>query len=140
MRKIAVLSLAFLFILATVSFAGGGPQAATYKAPASTAKMQSASTTTSGNCPWTLFQVVADTITPLGHPATKPTKTLAQSAYDSLEQGFAVSGSGTGKDKPFQAAYDDVPTWDDSAKGVQPQSLRGNTAGLVQRRGQLQRL
>jgi len=144
MKKIAILAMAFLFVMATVSFAGEGPQAtATSKAKVTkTTKVTKATTQTrtSGDRPWELFQTIADSITPLGHPASKPTKTIAQNAYDSLEQGFAVSGSGEGKEKPFQAAYDGVPTWDDTATQVQPQTMRGNAMALVKRRGQMQRL
>lgn len=139
--------MAFLFVMATVSFAGEGPQAtATSKAKVTKttkvtkATTQSTQTRTSGDRPWELFQTIADSITPLGHPASKPTKTIAQTAYDSLEQGFAVSGAGEGKEKPFQAAYDNVPTWDDSSPQVQPQTIRGNAMEIVKRRGQMQRL
>ena len=144
MKKIAILAMAFLFVMATVSFAGEGPQAtATSKAKVTkTTKVTKATTQTrtSGDRPWELFQTIADSITPLGHPASKPTKTIAQNAYDALEQGFAVSGSGEGKAKPFQAAYDGVPTWDDTATAVQPQTIRGNAMEIVKRRGQMQRL
>ena len=144
MKKIAVLALVFLFVMATVSFAGEGPQT-TSASKAKTTKVtktatRSASTRTTNDRPWEIFQTIADTITPLGHPASKPTKTIAQNAYDSLEQGFAVSGAGEGKEKPFQAAYDDVPTWDDTASQAQPQTVRGNPSELAKRRGQMQRL
>jgi hypothetical protein len=128
MRKIFVLITVFLFSVTAIAFAGGGPQAMSSKS----------STGSTQDEPTDIFQTIYDSVDSEIRPGQKADQSLFQTAYDSLEKGFAVSET-AGDKNVWQSAYDDVPSWDDTASQAKQMSLRNNKAELLRRRNAYQR-